>query len=327
MCDSLCGGEPQAGEELSPAARGGILGGGVTAMRFGLWPSTCQPFCMKILAQSLAFAILASCQHTEPKPAPQPVPEGKHIVLGPGIYTTRGVILEPGGSITGAGMDKTTIRLTAPARLAINGWSSHTNLGPKVSDLTIDCGAIPSDTNFARCGIGGNLWVNGTVERVRITGLGSFCPKLHDNSESFGVSLCNSSNCIIKDCVVEKNTGGYVSAFLMSGQSMTGSNLTVSFKHNATWAAKIGAFAGVLQAFTLGGGSPPEGSSNIAYKNCKTTGASFGVFCDSGYRVNGLMLSNISGTLSSYPSVPKQPIRLISGPGYFDVTTNQFTLK
>jgi hypothetical protein len=287
---------------------------------------------MKTPSVILAIGLLGNCQSTDhghdtPKPKAQEMPVGKHVKLGPGVYQTRGFILEPGGSLVGAGMDKTTIRLEGPSRLAINGWAAVESHGARVADLTIECGVVSSDTNFARCGIGGNRWVNGVVERVRVRGLGSFCPKLHERSESFGIILSGSSNSIIRDCIVEKNNGGYVSAFCISGVNVTGSNLTARFRYDGSWSRKIGVWGGALQAFTVSGGTSQNGSRNLAYLNCRTENAAYGVFGDSGVRVDGLVLSNITGSLKSYPWLPKQAVRLVAGPEYLNVRTNNVSLR
>lgn len=279
---------------------------------------------VKTTAPFLALLLLASCRssHNNPAPPPQPLPAGKHLRLPPGVFETAGFTLQPGGSIIGAGMGRTIIRLTAPARLAIDGWSHGQGGSSIISDLTVDCGASPADTNFARCGIGGLRWSNSTIERVQVVGLGSFAGKGKSGSESFGIILSHSTNCAIRDCIVERNTGGYVSAFCIGGSSITGTNLTANFRFDPDWIRFMSDFAGVLQAFTLSGSSPPAGSQNLAYLNSHTSGASRAVYCDTGFLVNNLTLSNISGSLKSYPFVKATPILLHGEPAYSNVSTS-----
>lgn len=276
-----------------------------------------------------ALVFMASC-HTSsnnpPAPAPRWLDGEQSGYLEEGTYLTHGITVNDGRSLIGAGMDKTIIKLSGPSRFVIR--SVRRSPDPvTISDLTIDVGAVNTETNMARCGIIGYNWSGGIVERVRVVGLGSFTHPQNPESESFGIILSNCRHSMINDCTVEKNRGGYVSAYCLVGNYLTGSNLVARFSYSQTWSKYLGLYAGVLQAFTLGGGEAPTGSRSLKYSDCYTEGASRGVYCDTGYAVDGLLIEDIAGKLTPRYSVPEHAILLTGQPTYKNIQTNNVTLR
>ena len=214
--------------------------------------------------------------------------------------------------IVGAGMDKTVIRRVGPGYSVVNGWllTGH-KPGLVVSELTIDCNAgLEGDP--APDGIGGFRWRDCRIERVKVIGAGSTDP----GKESFGIIISTSTNCVIRDCVLEQNVGGYLSAFTISGQDMAIEKCRATFTWKPGWDTR-------LQAFCLAGES--EG---LTIKNNRTAGARFGVFCDTGNTVTRLTVSGNRFGLRDYPKGAATAINLQPSVKYVGTTiiNNQTTI-
>lgn len=159
----------------------------------------------------------------------------RHLRLHAGVYRTRGnwacprhCILPNGGSLIGAGMGRTIIRLDDDAtftdatgtHLDVNvlwlGPPSENNGGWTVSDLTIDgnhAQVIKNSRQSVRSGlrIHGNAAHIARVEVVGLRGRYEIDPITHINYEAFGISTINApagpwqgpdGGTVIEDCVV-----------------------------------------------------------------------------------------------------------------------------
>ncbi len=242
------------------------------------------------------------------------------IRLGPGTYLTAGErawTLSPQDSLVGAGIGRTIIRRVDPtARSVIDGWVEAGHLpGGRIADLTVDANATRWTTQAA-CGILCYRWTGCRVERVEVIGLGSFKP----NSESFGILLSHSTNSVVDGCWVDRNVGGYVTAFTVSGRACTITNCTATLLWQPGWDKRLAGLA------VAGGGA---GSQNLRLLNNTVNGARFGVFCDTGPAITGLDISGNRGTLRSDRVWHAIPINLTGKVKYLNVRTNanQFEVR
>ena len=274
--------------------------------------------------------VFGACESTDPNLSPSLVPaetfdammrnyqtNGRPdvIQLAAGTYLTRGSsawTLAAGDSIVGAGMKRTVIRrMDTKARAVINGWTPAGNNQARIADLTIDANAKLAGKEAA-CGIIGLNWTNCTVERVQVIRLGSYVPK---ESESFGIMLSCSTDCAIRNCVVERNVAGYVSAFTISGRNTAISNSRADFSWVPGWDTR-------LQAFCLAGAADCGGSSNLSIINNRTSNARFAVFCDTGKRIDGITIAGNRCLLRTHQNAFAQGIRLVGGLQYTNVKMN-----
>jgi len=238
------------------------------------------------------------------------------IRLAAGTYLTRGSrawTLSPGDSLVGTGMGKTTLRRMDPqARFVVNGWIAQGNAGARVADLTLDANAGLVGAE-APCGLGVFHWRDCTIERVRVIRLGSFSLL----SESFGIIPEDCTNLVVRDCIVEQNVGGYVTAYTISGKRVTLTNCVANFVWQPTWLKHLAAFA------TAGMG--PDGSQDVTIAGNRTSGARYGIYSDYGTKIDRLTITGNSGTLRSHGYAPAQEIFLTGqdrGVQYFNVRTN-----
>jgi hypothetical protein len=161
--------------------------------------------------------------------------------LGPGVFLTRGAwahpgncILPTGGSVIGAGMDLTTIKLDPGAlftdldggvhpdtRVLIMGLLDQNNGGFECSDLTLDGNMSAFDASRVMAG----LWVWGNACIIRNVRVRHIRGDRARNLECFGIHLNNAApvgswgaddgGSLIQDCIVEDvpPTDTYISAF------------------------------------------------------------------------------------------------------------------
>ena len=229
------------------------------------------------------------------------------ITLGPGLYLTRGSAawwLASGDSLVGAGMDKTIIRRMDPsARAVVNGWITAGNSRARVADLTLDANAGLTCSEAA-CGLIAWHWKDSLVERVKVVRLGSFFVA----SESFGFCISSGTNNVIRSCWVEKNVGGYVSAFGFSGRNITVTACTANFDWELGWDTR-------LQAFLPSAGDSGHGD-NITISGCWTTGARFAIFNDMPGELRGLKIINNRFRVRNTKAAWAQYYRLVGGGTY-----------
>lgn len=249
---------------------------------------------------------------------------GQTIRLDAGLYLTRGDAawaLRPGASLVGAGVKKTIIRRVNPSsRFVVDGWTyGASNSHCSVSNLTIDCNANPAD-KVAPCGLGLGGWRNSMVEHVHVIGTGNLGLL---ESESFGIILhqCNLTD--VSDCLVEGNLGGYVTAFCLTGKTLSVKNCRVKLTWKTGWHPHLAGFA------TAGATGNTE---DLWIEGNRVDGARYGLYCDTSHdkgEIQRLTWYRNYGTLRSWGGPPVREVYLTGNVNYrnFVAVANRFKSK
>jgi hypothetical protein len=261
--------------------------------------------------------------------------------LGPGVFLTRGAwahpgncILPTGGSVIGAGMDLTTIKLDPSAlfvglddvahldtRVLIMGRHELNNGGFECSDLTLD----GNMSAFEDIKVMTGLWVWGNacvIRNVRVRHIRGDrvrdleCFGIHlNNAETMGSWPNDDGGSLIQDCIVEDvpPTDAYISAFYI-GYDYYGRTIIPTVVERCR------------AILTVGNQTCFSANCNTAIRDCTGSGSVYGFYNDTGtvevLNIENCQFSDVRVGVSIYSTNPKPGLMKNS----ITVTGSEFSL-